>query len=521
MTATLLALLCVPSYAFDEFPIGARPAALSGAFSAVADDAHCLYYNPAGLASLSRPEMTAYYARLFPNLSDQARIAVTFIGGAGPLFSGGRWGGVGAAFSEFRVDSLFKERQFTLGYGRSFLGERLSLGVNAKILERSFGSTVDTANAFIGGNPGNRSGAQDPVFLNGHSAQALGADVGALYRLTTSVRLGLAVLNANRPNLGLTQDNRLPLVARFGAAYEPKFMKASADITRRTYLNNEADNRLHLGVERGWLFRRYGTLFLRGGAGFGGGDYRQFTLGAGHEVNGLVLDYVFTVPLGALDETGNTHNISLSYKFGRAPAEDELFSLIALEKDATARALEALRLAEAESAFAEEERNRLLQQFNGEIDRLKKELEAAKITGPASPASRVLTAEEQARLARDKALREFTAAYEAAFRGYLAEVERGATLVRRLDLLGAIVAKYEPQKVNVSRARTETAKVKAELAQVSTDYRLTLDFYRNNAAQGADAQEKISLLERMIKKYARSGIDLAEAQNELAKLKGQ
>ncbi|HMU95146.1 MAG TPA: hypothetical protein PKA08_00005, partial [Elusimicrobiota bacterium] len=207
-----------------------------------------------------------------------------------------------------------------------------------------------------------------------------------------------------------------------------------------------------------------------------------------------------------------------SYKFGRAPAEDELLALIVEERDATARAEEALRLAEAESAFVKDERNRLLQEYTAEIDRLKKEAESKK---PApTPANRVLTPEERARLAREKALREYAAAFDAAYRGYQVHVERGATLTTRLEKLNALTAAYRDKGIDLSRADKEMERVKTELAQVSTDYRLTLDFYRKNAAQGADAQEQISLLERMIKKYTRAGIDLSEAQKELAKLKG-
>lgn len=511
--------LSLGARAFDEFPLGARPAALSGAFTAVADDAHSVYYNPAGLGFLERPEATAYYARLFPNLSDQSRTALTFLAGAGPLPMDGRWGGVGLAYSEFRVDSLYKERQLILGYGRAILADRLAVGAGLKSLGRTFGDTADTINAFSGNNPGNRTGTLDPVFQGGHGANAWGLDLGALYVLTPRLRVGMSLANLNRPDLGLVNDEKLPLLTRVGVAFQPKHMKVSADVSRRTYLNSDADNRLHLGLEREWMFRRYGLLSVRGGAGFGGRDYRQVSLGAGYEINGLVFDYVFTVPLGALDETGNTHNLAVSYKFGRAPAEDELLSLIVEERAATARAEEALRLAEAESAFVKDERNRLLQEYTAEIDKLKQELEAAS-KKPAAPANRVLTPEERARLARDKALREYTAAYEAAYRNYLIQVERGATLTRRLEILKDIVAKYRDKGVDLSRTDKESDKVKSELAQVSTDYRLTLDFYRKNAAQGADPQEQISLLERMIKKYARAGIDLSEAQKELSRLKG-
>jgi hypothetical protein len=82
-------------------------------------------------------------------------------------------------------------------------------------------------------------------------------------------------------------------------------------VSQRTSLAGQSDTRLHLGGDRQWGFKRFGLLSLRGGAGLGGRDYRQVNFGAGYEVSGLVLDYVFTIPMGAADDTGNVHNMSL------------------------------------------------------------------------------------------------------------------------------------------------------------------------------------------------------------------
>jgi hypothetical protein len=246
-------------------------------------------------------------------------------------------------------------------------------------------------------------------------------------------------------------------------------------------------------------------------------------LGAGYEMNGVVFDYVFTLPLGAADDTGNLHNISLSYKFGRGPAEDELRAMMREEREATARAEAALKTAEAEAAFIRAERNKLLNQYASDLERLKSELAAAKKAGakpaPVPVPTRVLSAAERERLARDKAYREYSAAYEAAMRAYGAQVARGESLAGRIELLNGILAKYSKTGVDVSRAAREMERVKSDLAQVSTDYRITLDFYKKTVAQGGDVTERISLLERMIKRYARSGIDLSEVKGELAKLK--
>lgn len=517
LVALALAMGGQSARGFDEFPIGARPSSLGGAFTGLADDIHALYYNPAGMGILYRPEVTAYYARLFPNLSDQTRTALTFLAAGAPLPGDGRWGGVGVGYQEFKVDDLFKERAMTLAYGRTFLSDRLALGLGMKSLNRMFGDGNAPDNPALG------TSTVDPVFAGGNSASALGVDLGGLFALTSTVKMGLSILNVNRPDLGLVQDNRLPLVTRLGASYSTGRLKAAMDLSRSEFLNDNVDTRLHMGAERLWLFRQYGVLGVRAGGAFGSRDFRQATLGAGYEVNGLGFDYVFTIPLGAADDTGTMHNFSLSYKFGRAPTEDELELMILREKEATARAEEALKLAEAEAVFVREERNKLLSQYATEMERMKAELENARkaTVKPAAVATRVLTPEERERLARDKARRQFAAAYEAGFRAYSVQVERGASLAKRIELLGALIKKYEDKGLDVSRAKNEQERVKSELAQVSTDYRITLDFYKKTVTQGADVAERISLLERMVKKYQRSGIDISEVTKELAKLKSQ
>src|SRR5579859_1073835 len=42
--------------AYDDLGTSARVSGMSNAFTAVADDAYSIYYNPAGLATLDRPE---------------------------------------------------------------------------------------------------------------------------------------------------------------------------------------------------------------------------------------------------------------------------------------------------------------------------------------------------------------------------------------------------------------------------------------------------------------------------------
>jgi len=49
----------------EELAVGSRPMGFSGAFTAVADDANAIMWNPAGMAQLSRQELTTMRANLF------------------------------------------------------------------------------------------------------------------------------------------------------------------------------------------------------------------------------------------------------------------------------------------------------------------------------------------------------------------------------------------------------------------------------------------------------------------------
>ena len=110
---------------------GARPDALGGAFSAVADDVNTLTYNPAGLANIRLPE--AGYGRY----DFVAGIHYDFVGLASPL---GDYGVLGFGYVGMGTDAFnstedpnatpgtASEKALILGWGRSF--GRLHLGVS-------------------------------------------------------------------------------------------------------------------------------------------------------------------------------------------------------------------------------------------------------------------------------------------------------------------------------------------------------------------------------------------------------
>ncbi len=74
--------------AYDDIGISARAVGMGNAFTAVADDVYSIYYNPAGLATLERPEFATTYAQLYPGLTDNSSLQNSFFGYAQPLDEG-------------------------------------------------------------------------------------------------------------------------------------------------------------------------------------------------------------------------------------------------------------------------------------------------------------------------------------------------------------------------------------------------------------------------------------------------
>jgi hypothetical protein len=506
--AALLAaqFAAAPAGAFDEFPSGARPAALSGAFGGLADDVNSLVYNPAGLAELGNPQVTADYLRLLPSLTDETSANHTFLAYGQPLGGGGQWGGLGAGLVDFKLGSLFRERAVAAGYGKN-LG-RLSLGAAVKSLERRYGQDADAANAIQGPNPSNRSGRLDPVFQERSRRRATGLDLGLLARLGDHLSLGLSAANVNQPDLGLSQVQAVPRVLRAGASYRHRWLKANLDVTQREFLEGRTDRRTLIGAERVWVLGRFGEMALRAGTGFGSRDFRQLTLGGGYQANGLAVDYAFQMPLGGLESAGGSHRLSLSFKFGKAPGESELDSLFRREREAVERAERARQEAEAQEVIARAERDRLLQE-NAKLRKMAQE---------ARPAAAPTPTEKKAQKSRERMIMETISAYQLAMTAYKRMAADGASLALRQKTLQDILAKYEKTGVSVKDAQEELARVGKELAKVQADYQMTLDFYRRSTAQGASTAERRSLLERIRTKYAPSGIDLSEVEQELKSL---
>ena len=214
---TILMAFAVPAAASTatQVPVGPRAIALGGAFSAIADDATALYWNPAGLVHVGHQEFTASHADLFgTGIRDDFGALVI------PL-SSALAAGVDFYHSGFDDGVLgFGENRIDAGFGLE-LRCGLFAGVNAKLLTRSL--------------------ELDATSLG--SSRGFGFDAGVLYLPAERWRIGLSTQDAFGTRLQ-EPDGRsqvaYPRTLRLGTSWAAR---------RNALVTGQLDDRWHLGFE--------------------------------------------------------------------------------------------------------------------------------------------------------------------------------------------------------------------------------------------------------------------------------
>ena len=151
--------------AFVDIGYGARPMGMGGAFTAVSDDAHAIFWNPAGLTTLQAAELTVMHTRQL------GLIPYTMLAYAMPI--GLNAAGLGVLTSG---NDVLQETTLLFSFARKLqlpgLGAT-ALGLNFRYRTASFGNNSD------GGE--NRSRG---------SASGYALELGALWRLGEQLRAG-------------------------------------------------------------------------------------------------------------------------------------------------------------------------------------------------------------------------------------------------------------------------------------------------------------------------------------------
>jgi len=262
---------------------------------AVADDASAVFWNPAGLAALTSPELTAMHVFWLED------VFFDHLGAAFPFASGT----AGCSLVYLNHGILLRSEagdtpdspgrgifsaadfSFTGAYG-VHVSEAMSLGAGLKFFTESIDSRDSTGFAF---------------------------DLSFLYRLPwPGLTLGVNIQNLGPATRVVDQYFRLPINFKIGAAYRPlPSLLLALDYNQLL----EQNGKIALGVEY-----VYDLLSLRAGyryqgaidnseyyEGFGSNALSGVSAGLGVRYLDFRLDYAF-VPYGFL---GSTHRIAITY----------------------------------------------------------------------------------------------------------------------------------------------------------------------------------------------------------------
>ncbi|OGS28265.1 MAG: hypothetical protein A2297_10230 [Elusimicrobia bacterium RIFOXYB2_FULL_48_7] len=279
--------------AFQYLDVGARPLGMAGAYSCVGDDASVMFWNPAGLNRVKKPEFSTMYSQFYPDLLENLGLSyMSFV------YPSEKYGNFGAGFVQMGM-SLYQENVFALSYARKlpFYGG-LYCGVNLKNLSKNYAMTGYTM--------------LDPAFAEKMSASGYGLDVGFAYDVNEKLSFAFVGKNINEPNIRLVKSDVVPSEYRIGAGYRRGTLALEADLV--TY-GMGLNNYLCAGAEMWMPGDRVG---VRAGFNLGDNEYKTMAMGATFRapfaISALQVDYGFVYNLNFSESPGN-HYFSLGIKF--------------------------------------------------------------------------------------------------------------------------------------------------------------------------------------------------------------
>jgi hypothetical protein len=189
---------------FLDIPVGAGPAALGSAYTALATNAYAPVWNPAGLGMLTANELAGQHLSYLESMHYEFMSFVhpfnqpsdsgvhRGLGFSVQYLGSGNIAGTdeqGASIGDFSSSYA----SYNLSYGQT-ITDNLSVGVTGKTI---------------------RASIQDV------SASAYAADLGALYKANEKTQLAASVVNMGSKLKFLSEGDDLPMAFKLGGAYRP------------------------------------------------------------------------------------------------------------------------------------------------------------------------------------------------------------------------------------------------------------------------------------------------------------
>ena len=194
--------------AFENSNVGVRAAALGGAFSAMADDATTLFFNPAGTSQLVRGEMVFNYARPFAGLNN-VKINQGSLMIAGPTFEDF---GIGIGATVFNANNMYQEVQVVTNLAYQWKNlffvpdTSFAIGGNLRFMTLKL---LDLKGAIAEGDEAAKMKSMTKPTI----------DLGAIFRYN-GFRFGVAGQNLMKADFGIVTESTIHRETHIGAGYD-------------------------------------------------------------------------------------------------------------------------------------------------------------------------------------------------------------------------------------------------------------------------------------------------------------
>ena len=271
---------------FLSIRIGARAAGMGTGYTAAAEDADAVYWNPAGLSYAGVTEVSLMHLVWIAGLNyEHAAFLMPFEDNVSAAGAGVDvlWTGSFDSTDGFDVPVSASNACITFSYSRK-LASFFSAGASVKYVSYSFGAS---------------------------KAGAVAGDMGLLLRFgNEGISAGVIVRNVGTNLKYGTSVEKLPMSYRAGVSYDLDMGDVGALLTADAGAETGGSIATGFGVEIGF----FGSVMLRAGLGGDG-----FTTGAGLSIGPVSVDYA-AIPGNAL---GGVYYISTTIAFGEKAEEKE------------------------------------------------------------------------------------------------------------------------------------------------------------------------------------------------------
>lgn len=291
-----------PAYDFLRVDPNARASALGGAFETITDDPNIIFYNPAGLSTMTKKRVSAGFGKYLLDINFGALSYVQKYKEAGWFGAGIKYFNYGSfdyADENGNVTGTFNANDIMLSFGYSnYLYGVVNYGINVKYIHSKIAEYGSSAYAF---------------------------DIGLLYVIPSEqIQLGISLNNIGKQIKSyIDTKEKLPLSLRVGFSKKLEHLPLRLSISLRNNLNEKKEKL----IQEFKAFSIGGELSFSDNVavriGYDNEKRQDFKLGTTLGIAGFsagfgirfLEKYQFDYALNSFGKVGTIHRFNLGYSF--------------------------------------------------------------------------------------------------------------------------------------------------------------------------------------------------------------